>query len=173
MFFFLADNPLGDIGEKILPSWQDLIAQLIATGILFLVFYFFFWKKIKKMISKRKEHLNDHEAETLLELEKAQKASEIAEEKSKEIIKKAENKALKLSEENNALIKQALEDIQKRKSESLIALESSLDNSKQEFFKEMKEIILTINAKSGNKPLDDKILNETIETFLKNYNSYE
>jgi F-type H+-transporting ATPase subunit b len=170
---FYQDSIIGDIAAKIFPSWEAIVVQLLATGVIFVVFYFFFWKKVKAMINKRKEYLDSQYTladEKIKEAEKIKSEAETKElnsEVSKDKIQEDIDRELSKYKED------ILKELQLRKENSLKDLEKSTDALKEKFFNELQEITIAITKKIYGKKLSDDEISEIVKKFIIDYKEYE
>ena len=84
---------LGDVGSKIFPSWQAVVVQLVATGILLFIAVKFFYKPAKEFIEKRQNYINSQINDANDKFKEADKA-----------LKEAQDYRIKNVKETNKLI---------------------------------------------------------------------
>lgn len=153
-------GPLGDLANLNvnLPSYAvEIIIQLSATIILFLIVRFFFWKPITKMLETRKEIIDKSLTEAIEAKDAARKLeielqNQVLQSKLqiKELLDKAQKEANIRKEE---IISEAHEEAKRR----LENLKSELELEKTNMEKEIRHEIVDIAFKAAEKIVSREI----------------
>jgi len=172
----VVDNlgPLGDLSNinANLPSYAvEVIIQLSATIILFLIVKFFFWKPITKMLDDRKEAIDKSLTEASTARDNAKKLElelhdQVLQSKLqiKEILDKTAKEANIRKEE---IINEAKEEARRRLSnlETELALEKS--NMEKEIRQEIVDIAFKAAEKIVAREIDEKKYLDVVDDILK------
>ena len=159
------------ISENLIPNWLDFAVQFGALVVMVLVFFLVGYKRVRKMLIKRADYVenNIRDSETAkAEAEKNAKASEetlIASKKeAAEIIANA-----KITAQSNQ--KQMIEDTQveinKMKALAEEDIERSKQEAKEEIRQEMISVALTASEEVLKREINEKDNARIVEDFIK------
>ena len=161
---------IGDISKKLIPDPLALVTQLLATLVMFIVVYKFFWKPIKKYIEERKDYM-DHEISNAQTLnEEAQVNFEISNQKIKEV--KVEVRKIKEEAENQALeirktiIEKAEEEAQAKREKVLRDIENQVLEAEDNIRQEIVDIALLAAQKIVEREIDVNDNTRLVEDFI-------
>lgn len=148
-----------------------LVAQILATVVLFLVVRFFFWNIVTGIIEKRKkaaleglEEAQNLQDEANKNKEESQKILDDAKVRSAEIIANAQ-----LSAKNEAqhIMDEAQKSIQSEKQKALDEVSEAEKNARINLKKEITDVAFELAGKMINKNLDPAANNEVINEYLQ------
>jgi F-type H+-transporting ATPase subunit b len=152
-------------------SWQSLIAQLINFGILFLLLYFFAYKRILKMLDARSAKVK----ESMEQTEHIKQQADRAEEESKRRIEMAAKEGQELigraARAGDETRRQAQE-LARQDAEVLVArarseIQRERDESIGELRKEFADLTIAAAEKVISRSLDKKAHRDLIEKVLE------
>lgn len=168
-------DSLHEIGDKLIPNIWAFVTQVLAFVVLIIIVVFFAYKPVKKFMNKRKQTLDDQVLKTKADQEEASKNVLISKNnieeskiKAQEIIKSAEGRANKQSEE---IIHEA-----NHKAQEIIALsKDEIEKDKDEAYEEVKKDIVDVAFNASSKILNreitrednDKIVDDFVNEFSK------
>ena len=159
------------IDERIFPSIQDVLTQLLATLVIVFLLAKFLWKPARNYIDARKKYVasNIEEAETknaeagkLLSIaqEKLDKSDDEAVEIVKNAKKEAQLEADKIIESANKTAKDRIE-------QANIEIESAKRESLEEIRKEIIDVAMLAAQKVVEREIDTKDNKKFLDQFVK------
>lgn len=150
---------------------RDLLIQLFATIILFVVIRAFLWKPITNILEKRREAIDDalESAKTSRENARALEAdlaTQLAEAKNqvKELIAKAEKDA---NLRKDQIISEAKEEAKRRLENLEVELEQEKNNMQKQIKKEIVDIAFLAAEKIVAKEIDQDKYMDVVDEILK------
>lgn len=161
---------IGDISKKIVPSVPALITQLLATLVMFIVVYKFFWKPIKQYIKERKDYMEQEISNAKALNEEAQANFELSNQKIKEV--KVEVRKIKEEAENQALeirktiIEKAEEEAQSKREKALRDIEKQVLEAEDDIRREIVDIALLAAQKIVEREIDVNDNTRLVEDFI-------
>lgn len=163
-----AEPPINgdDILDKLIPDFWSFLTQLIAFIILIVVVTFLIYKPVKKMLAKRKEHIEKE----IKEAEDKNKESVANIEASKNLIKDSHHEADKIiASAKSEALKQA--DLIKQENASLIASmkeEAKADIAKEKALakEQLKNDVVDVAILMSSKILEREVKKEDNEKII-------
>ncbi len=160
-----------DIAKQLFPNPLTMIVQLCSTGVLFYVVATKLWAPARKLMEKRAQIITsdlslakDELAMAKLQQAEASLALSTAYNKSKEIVKQAEEEALVAKAEIVAQAKmEAARQLERAHEQIAMAKEAMKD----EMFVEMVSIAMSASEKLLQVKLDDVEDRNLVENFVK------
>lgn len=156
-----------DFNIHVIPDFHSLIAQLLASLVLFLVLRYFLFKPVNELLKKRKEYI-----------ENGVKKSEEVEQKLMQIDKEYDERMLKAKKESSEIISKARlygDDIKNKavqESKELAKVEyekgmKKLENEKQKLMKNINNEIIDMALAAASKVIKDKVDKDYDKQMLK------
>lgn len=173
---FAADigETIGQIGQKLIPSWISFVIQLSSFLILLLVVFFLAYKPVKKMLKKRADHIEQEisqaeERNALAESSTIEAKELINESKAKAslIIKNAESQG---QEKYDAIILEAKQEVTKMKKDAEEDIARAKEDAKQEIRNEMVNVALSASKEILKREVDVKDNKKLAEEFIDQLN---
>ena len=160
-----------EVGERIFPSIQDVLTQLLATLVVVFLLAKFLWKPAKKYIDARKDYIKNNleaaesknsEAGKLLEA--AQLRIDSSEEEAAEIVKNAKKEA---QLEADKIIESANKTAKDRIEQANIEIESAKRESLADIRKEIIDVAMLAATKVVEREINEKDNEKFIREFVK------
>lgn len=160
-----------DILGSLMPDPITMLAQLMATGILLLVFKKYLWAPVSDFLQKRadvaQQALDDAYQAKEEALEKQQQAKQQlqdASEKAQRIIERSENEAKKIKS-------QLLSDAQNQAKLKIEQANSQIELQRRELQsnirKEIVDVAMLVSERLMHDKIDETFDRDVIQTFLK------
>jgi len=160
-----------DVLKQLMPNPLTVIAQLLATAILFTLMTVLVWKPVKKILDTRREY----EQSRLTDAQKLKEENEELNAQAKQQIDEAALEAQKLvtkAQMEGSRLKENLIEEGKQKSQQLVEeAQHNITLQKNKMLEDMHEEIVDIAMSAAEKMLQQKLNSESdkqsIETFIK------
>jgi F-type H+-transporting ATPase subunit b len=160
-----------EIGDRIFPSIQDVLTQLLATLVIVFLLAKFLWKPAKKYIDARKNYVASSIEDAEKKNEEAGKLLAIAQEKldksddeAVEIIKNAKKEA---HIEADKIIESANKTAKDRIEQANIEIERARRESLEEIRKEIIDVAMMAAEKVVEREIDTKDNKKFLDKFVK------
>lgn len=160
-----------DIVGSLFPDPITMLAQLMATGLLLVVFKRYFWVPVNQYIERRNEtaqqHLTDAYQAKEEALEKQQQAKQQLQEaamKAQKIIEHSESEAKKIKEE---MLSQAQRQARQKIEHAQSQIELQRKDMQTSIRKEIVEVALLASERLLHDKIDESIDRQMIEDFVK------
>lgn len=170
---YLMSKP-GELLAAVPGYLMDLIIQLCATLILFIVVLVFFWKPITKILETRREAIDKElteaeaaKANAILVEDELRKTLDEAKDKVKEMLDQAVKDANVKKEE---IISSAKEEAKRRLENLEFELEQEKKNMESSIKKEIVDIAFAAAEKIVQKEIDQKKYLDVVDDILKGGN---
>lgn len=164
-------DDLENIGDKIFPSWQDVVVQLLATFILVFIIAKFLYKPAKQFIQKRKDYIDNNlneasnkNAEASKKLLESEQTLKEARKLSKDMIDEAKITALN---EKDKIVLETNEEIKQQRLKAKQDLENEKIKLKQELENEVIDVAILAASKIVNREIKKEDNEKIIHDFLK------
>lgn len=161
-----------DLTEKFLrlfPSWQIIIATLIALGILLIVFTKLVWKPVKKMHKERVNYIQENIDSAIKQNEDAAKSVSASQEQLREAKMKSADLINEAKEEAQYLKSMKVEEIRKQTERMFRKAEENIEQEKIQFENQKKESIIEIALSAASKVVEKEIDNSVSEKIIEDY----
>ena len=160
-----------DVGNRIFPSIQDVLTQLLATLVIVFLLAKFLWKPAKNYIDARKKYVAGNIEDAEKKNEEAGKLLSIAQEKldksddeAVEIIKNAKKEAQMEAEK---IIESANKTAKDRIDQANLEIESAKRESLEEIRKEIIDVAMLAAEKVVEREIDAKDTKKFLDKFVK------
>lgn len=162
------------IAEKLVPNLLSFVVQFVSFVILLLVVFFFAYKPVKKMLSKRADHIQEeidqaekNHAEAVKQTAEAKDLLNKSKAEASEIIAQAKKQGEIKHEE---MMQEAALEVQQMK----LAAEKDIERAKQEAIKdihnEMVNVALSASKEILKREVDSKDNERLAEDFINRLN---
>ncbi len=160
-----------DIAAKLFPNITTVIVQLLATGVMFILFKKYLWATVQDYFAKRADFIEKQITDAQGANEKAKQLMQESEEQARasvleyrDIVEKARVDASKLKDE---IVAEAKKEAEMKMSQAQREIEAEKTLAKQEMKEEMITIAMDVATKIMNKDMntsDNKVL---VEEFIE------
>lgn len=158
-----------DIQGNLLPNPLTMATQLLATGLIFLMFKHFLWKPVKDILAKRSQAMTDElaeahktreEAETYLSEAKAE--VDAAREQGRQIVSDAKASAEEL---RDATLREADATVKSR----MEAAEAEIAQKEREMRDDLQDEVADLALLAAEKLLQEKATDDRDRKFVEDF----
>ncbi len=144
-----------DIAAKLMPNIATIVVQLLATGVIYLMYKKYLHEPVHRYLTARKEHIHAElsEAEALRKSSEAMKVTTKEEyDEAMHRIKNVEEEMLRQAEKRRkAIIDSAQDEIDRRQ----LQLEQDLASERERLYEEVQTYLLEVAVDVNRKVLED------------------
>lgn len=163
--------------NKLIPSWQAFVIQVLATLILFFFIVKFLFKPIREILKKRQDYIESNINESKISLQEANKKKEEYEQQLSSINTQAQNIILEAKNEGEKIkekkILEADEEIANKKE----ALRKEIEQEKIRANDEIRQTIIDVAIGASSKILEREVSSKDnehlVDEFIKEVGSNE
>lgn len=159
-----------DIAGKLFPNITTLIVQLLATGVMLLIFKKFLWIPMQNYFAKRADFIESQMNEAREMNEKAKTYMEESEKQAREsaleyrnIVEKAKTDALKV---HDNIIDEAKKEATSKIEQAQKEIEVEKAQAKDDMKEEMIDIAIEVATRIMNKDMNTNENKELVEEFI-------
>ena len=163
--------------NKLIPSWQAFVIQVLATLILFFFIVKFLFKPVREILKKRQDFIESNINQSKISLSEAQKTKEECEKQlssissqAQDIILEAKNEGEKIKEKK---IAEADEEIANKKEELRKEIEQEKIRANDEIRKTIIDVAIGASSKILEREVSSKDNEYLIDEFIKEVGSNE
>ena len=157
------------IDERIFPSIQDVLTQLLATLVIVFLLAKFLWKPARKYIDARKNYVASNIEEATKKNEEAGKLLATAQER----IDNSESEAVEIvknaKKEAQAEADKIIESANKTAKDRIEQANLEIESAKRESLEEMRKEIIDVAMLAATKVVEREIDAKDNEKFLKDF----
>lgn len=164
-----------DIAEKLMPNILTIIVQLMATGVIYLMYKKHLHEPAQNYLAKRKEYIASEliEAEALkLNSQEMEVASKKEYQEAMERIKKAEQDMIREAEKKKkSIVASAQDEIDRRR----LKIEQDLQEERENLYREARQYVLEVAVDVNRKVLEDITVDDAqmIDALEKEMNAHD
>lgn len=163
--------------NKLIPSWQAFVIQVLATLILFFFIVKFLFKPVREILKKRQDFIESNINQSKISLAEAQKKKEECDKQlssissqAQDIILEAKNEGEKIKEKK---IAEADEEIANKKEELRKEIEQEKIRANDEIRKTIIDVAIGASSKILEREVSSKDNEYLIDEFIKEVGSNE
>lgn len=160
-----------DVAGKLFPNITTVVVQLLATGVMLLIFKKYLWVPMQAYFEQRatfiEESINEAkqmQAEAKDYIDESSRQAKDAAVQYKEIVERAKDDANKVRAD---IIEKAEKEAKEKLEQASRQIEAQKEATKQEMKEEIVDVALDLATKVMNQKMDDKANKDLVENFLK------
>ena len=162
------------IAEKLIPNWISFVIQFSSFIILLLVVFFFAYKPVKKMLSKRADHIQEEidqaEKSHALALEQTKEAKQLladSKTQASEIIATAQKQGQEKYEE---MMENAANEVKQMKLDAQDDIERAKEDALKDIHNEMVNVALAASKEILKREVDTEDNVKLAKDFINRLN---
>ncbi|MFQ6792530.1 MAG: F0F1 ATP synthase subunit B [Thomasclavelia sp.] len=159
-----------DIAGKLFPNITTLVVQLLATGIMLLIFKKFLWKPVQEYFAKRAEYIESTMTDAATMKDEAKKFVEESEKQARDAAIQYQN-IVEKAKEDASVIKRNIVDEANQEAKAKIAqanreIEYQKEAAKTEIREEIVNVAIEVASKVMEKEIDTETNRNMIDEFV-------
>lgn len=160
-----------DIAGKLFPNITTLVVQLLATGVMLLIFKKFLWKPVQDYFAKRADYIEGTVNDAKKMQQQAKDLMAESEEQSRAVAKEyrdiVEKAKIDASKTRDSIIEKANEEAKEKLERASKQIEAEKIAAKAEVKNEIVNIAIDVASKIMNREMDQKTNEQLVDEFIK------